>query len=125
MMNDKTDNKDINADKDSQQQQPVQSDYEVEEQVFLRQHYDSTSSFEMDIEKAKQVATTRSKVLESNLSGVTSSPANTELHEQETNDIKRTLAELREIEQQQEGMDADDNVDGLLGRLKRLFTDKG
>lgn len=124
-MNDKTDNKDINADKDSQQQQPVQSDYEVEEQVFLRQHYDSTSSFEMDIEKAKQVATTRSKVLESNLSGVTSSPANTELHEQETNDIKRTLAELREIEQQQEGMDADDNVDGLLGRLKRLFTDKG
>lgn len=124
MMNDKTDNKDINADKDSQQQQPLQSDYEVEEQVFLRQHYDSTSSFEMDIEKAKQVATTRSKVLESNLSGVGSPPANAELHEQETNDIRRTLAELREIEQQQDSTDAEDSTNGLFGRLKRLFTDK-
>ncbi len=125
MMNDKTKNKDIDADKDSPQEETVLSDYEVEEQVFLRQHYDNTSMFEMDIEKAKEVATTRSRVLESNVSGIAPSSALNEIHEQETNAIKRSLAELRELEQQQESADIGGNSGaGLFGKLKGLFSNK-
>jgi len=120
-MNKKTNNNDSNAEKDDQHNETNPEDYEVEDEVFERQNYENTAMFEMDIEKAKQVAATRSKVLESNVGGISPSIEFTETHEKETNDIKRSLAELREREQLESTGESDD---GLLGKLKGIFSGK-
>lgn len=92
------------------------SAYEVEEQVFVRQNYENTSSFEMDIEKAKAMVTSsQQEVVERQ--GV----APTVLDDGETDAIKRTLAELREVEQKLDD-DLDDESPGFLQRIKNLFS---
>ena len=92
------------------------SAYEVEEQVFVRQNYENTSSFEMDIEKAKAMVTaSQQEVVERK------SVAPAVLDDGETDAIKRSLAELREVEKKLDD-DMGDESPGLLQRIKNLFS---
>lgn len=96
--------------------QPDNSAYEVEEQVFVRQNYENTSSFEMDIEKAKAMVTANQQEAVEHQGA-----ASTVLDNGETDAIKRTLAELREVEQKKDD-DMGDELPGFLQRIKNLFS---
>jgi len=94
--------------------------YEVEEQVFVRQNYENTSSFEMDIEKAKAMAATSQQLAGDSHSE--SSVAAAEDHDSgETDAIKQSLAELREMELRGGSDDEYDDKPGLLQKIKNLF----
>jgi len=93
--------------------------YEVEEQVFVRQNYENTSSFEMDIEKAKAIAATGQNLAEDNHSESAVTYAG---DHGETDAIKRSLAELRELEQRGGADDGYDERPGLLQKIKNLFS---
>ena len=95
----------------------------VEEQVLERHHYDNTTSFQMDIEKAKAMATSQQHTDDAG-ANVNQPPTNSEISEEEKERLKQSLAELLEMEQEQ--FDADEHGDrtGLFGKIKNLFSKK-
>ena len=98
--------------------------YEVEEQLFQRHNYDDTSMFEMDIEKAKVIASTSNNESESTVDSTAPSPPQAKTNEKETNEIRRSLAELHEKENQKkdEYIKELDRKHSLLGKLKIFFS---
>ncbi len=96
----------------------------VEEQVLERHEYDSTTSFKMDIEKAKAMATSQRQTGNEQSAASVQTPVDTGISEEEKARIKQSLAELREIEDEQGGADDHSRRRGLFGRIKSLFGDK-
>jgi hypothetical protein len=96
--------------------------YVVEEQVLERNQYDNTTSFEMDIEKAKAMATSHRQADNVDAGDSKLPHAHTGISEEEKERIKQSLAELREIEQEQ--YDEDAYGTGFFGKIKRLFSSK-
>lgn len=94
--------------------------YQVEELVFNRQNYDTTASFEMDIDKAKKITLTSGKLPSADGSQSQESLKHTQIHQTETDDIKKTLAELRQAEMHSE-MDNESGA-GLWDKFKKLFS---
>jgi hypothetical protein len=97
--------------------------YVVEEQVLERNQYDNTTSFQMDVEKAKAMATSQRHADNANAGDSNLPHVHTRISEEEKERIKQSLAELREIEQEQ--YDEDNGVgSGFFGKIKRLFSNK-
>jgi hypothetical protein len=94
--------------------------YEVEEMVFSRQNYDSTASFIMDIDKAKKITLNSGKVPSSDEADNPEAVKLSKQDQNETDDIKKTLAELREAEMDSE--EDNDSDSGLWVRFKNLFS---
>jgi len=92
----------------------------VEEQVLERNQYDSTTSFEMDIEKAKAMATSQPGSADARSDASSMAQVNTAISDEEKERIKQSLAELRELEQEQSD-DEYGHRSGLFGKIKACF----
>ncbi len=100
--------------------EPVDSGIVVEEQVLERNEYDNTISFKNEIEKAKAEATSHRAAAGDSVSEIAHTD---EISEEEKERIKRSLAEMREVEQEQSS-GSHGKISGLFGKIKGMFADK-
>lgn len=107
-------------DKNLNHSEEKDTEYEIEEMVFSRQNYDTTASYEMDFDKIKKMTITSGKLPVSE-DNDKPEPLSHRIHNQsETDDIKKSLAEMREAEKvtEREG----DSSPGLWEKFKRFFA---